>query len=62
MFCRKHAVDSIGIGDNIFIHGGVLGLGLDVSFLFLECQGGGDFLLFKVFCLAKGFADRLAFL
>lgn len=62
MFSGKHAVDSIGIGDNIFIHGSVLGLGLDVSFLFLKCKGGGDFLLFKVFCLAEGFADRLAFL
>jgi hypothetical protein len=49
LFSRKHAVDSVGIGDYIFIHGGVLGLGLNVSFLFLECQGGGDFLLFKGF-------------
>jgi hypothetical protein len=57
LFSGKHAVDSIDICDNIFIHGGVLCLGLDASFLFLECQGCGDFLLFKVFGLAKGLGD-----
>ncbi len=61
LLSRKHAVDSIDIGYNIFIHGGVFGLGLDVSFLFLECQGGGDFLLFKGFGWAKGLGDWFTF-